>query len=116
MGDSCAVNKKPKAFGNKRKRVLMRKVFVEELKSDIIYELTACNREIEGLGKIEVYGIKAYRGMKAEEVYHVQDISSLKEKVRCLLELFADHQLLPEHLEDTVNDYLGGGFDSFLES
>ncbi len=92
----------------------MRKVFIDELNDEVVYEMIISERIIDDYGSIKVYGMRVYRESVFDEVYEVEDISSKAETVIALLELAAKYKMLPVHLEDVVYDFISDGFERLL--
>ncbi|MBR5485038.1 MAG: hypothetical protein IKV41_00835 [Oscillospiraceae bacterium] len=88
----------------------MRKVFIEELNDNVVYEMIISERFIDDYGRIKVYGMRVYRESILNEIYEVEDISSRADEVIALLELAAKHKMLPVHLEDVVYDFISYSF------
>ena len=89
----------------------MRKIYIPELQTNIIYEMTTCKKEIEDVGVVQVYGINVYQeggdNLYADEnVCKIEDISSKYEEVAHLMNLLAENHVMPVHILDVVSDYV----------
>lgn len=78
---------------------------------DIRYELTECEKSVEGIGVVKVYGIAVYAdGHKGSDdttkCAVIDDISSNREAVEGFVQKMREAFVSPVHLEDCFEDYV----------
>ena len=85
------------------------KVFIGELSANLIYEMTETMKSIDDNGDVQVYGVKVYKeGCTLSEVTgdycFIADISSDYSFVKNIVSLLAEHETLPVHIRDVVEN------------